>query len=430
MRVRRPLACLTVLLLLAAIAGVPLRQRIERNRSAEATARAAVAAAGAAPVVDGGAAYDDADGESPAPQGRRQTRCNLISPRRPTAEPARSPLTDALGWLARHAQSEGSWGMVAEVVEGEIWTPEAATALSLLAFIGAGYTERTRQRWDEVDLGPLIARGLSWLADRPPGDARTAALTSLALSESVGLSGSDVFRPAAQRALEDLLSRQAGDGSWGDPDSAPWGAMALASARISGLEVPDAAVERAKSWFAARLGQGGTPADVVGWLLLTHDRRNPSAVRILRASTNALPTPENLSFASAYFGSLAAFQFDGPGGPVDRRWVHAIRSSFAAGVLPQDGEGRTSDVVLNALGALSLERYDAYTSHGRPPGEPLEPLPPDPEPEPEGLRMGEEAPESYDAEFDPDRLRMGDEMEPIPEGPGSPEPSEESPEPR
>ncbi|MBI2924017.1 MAG: hypothetical protein HYY18_23415 [Planctomycetes bacterium] len=435
MPVRRTLACLTILLLLAALAGVPLKQRTERKRSETAAQQASPAADPGTSHATGREGAEGAEAPVPEPGGRRQIRRNAAVPK---SAPARAPLSavsETLVWLARHANADGSWGMVAEVVDGGVWTPETATALALLAFLGAGYTDMTRETWDSTEIGPVVGRGLRWLADRPAGDSQSVALTALALSEHFGLTGRSEFRPRAEAALEDLVRRQIEDGSWGDPAVAPWGAMALVSAQISGIDVPEIAGIRARNWFALRMEANGSPADALGWMLLARCHTRYDVRRLMRASTHSLPSAENLSFTDAYLGSLAAFRYDGPGGEVDKRWVAALDRALARSVRPRGGwdgdAGGTSAVVRNALGTLSLERYYAYANvfgDAWADADPLPPLPLEPEPDPDRLAMGEEAPESYEPEQDADRLRMGEEAELSPPDPGSPEPSEASPE--
>lgn len=416
MRMRKTLACVLLLLLLAGLAAAPMRTHVARERAGD-EAEIGTGEAGSAAAVAGDVA---APAETADPtlgyRGRVGSRRAIVAPAHHPEPAPRSAVELTLRWLARHANPDGSWGQVAEPLEGGVWTTDGATAVAVLALLGAGYTHSSRESWAGVQVGPLLARALEWMSDRQPGDAHSLALTAAALSEAWGLSNAEALRPPAERALERLVQRQLDDGSWGDPDLSPWAALALASAACSGLDVPASARDRAQAWFSERLEAGGSPPDLLGWMLLSHGQNHPASFHIMRASTHALPSPDSFTFTSAYLGSLAAFRFDGPGGPVDKRWVQALHFTLARRVQEDGGwdgdTGTTSAVVRNALGTLSLERYYAYANVSGVKGKPEDPLPPlpmEPEPDPGQLSMGEDAPEFYEPERDPDSLRMGDD---------------------
>src|SRR5262245_19564485 len=204
---------------------------------------------------------------------------------------------EGLRWLLRHQNPDGSWGAdtlhercIPEtrcVQPDPELTPfhnEGLTSLPLLAFLGAGYSNDSKQ--DIVDtvkgkrhrLGEVVKNGLQWLAKRQKADGSFSAektfmyneaLATLALAEAYGLTQNRYWRDFAQKGVDFLVSAQlaAPDGKglrgWRyvsraeaekklgeDPEYAKnnfhrsdtsvtgWVVMALKSAEISGLKVP------------------------------------------------------------------------------------------------------------------------------------------------------------------------------------------------
>src|SRR5207249_4519260 len=115
---------------------------------------------------------------------------------------------------------------------------------------GAGHTHREGE-WKDT-----IRRGLSALRDRQLADGSfddgtkhgyADALCLLALAEAYGLTRSEQIGDLAKKSVAYFVKRQAASGGWryqpgdGDADSSvtAWVAMALASAKKGGLQVPE-----------------------------------------------------------------------------------------------------------------------------------------------------------------------------------------------
>ncbi|KAF0245990.1 MAG: hypothetical protein FD180_1133 [Planctomycetota bacterium] len=346
-------------------------------------------------------------------KGRLSTRRNLVA-----RSPARAPekpdsVSSALRWLVKSQNASGSWGNASEDLDGTRWSPASATALAVLALLGAGHTSNSKELWDAGSPGEAVKRAEGWLAGvRPAGD-REAALVTLSLSESFGMTRREEMGEVVRRAVAGLEARQRPDGSWGDSVESAWAVMALKSAELAEVEVDARVKEAARSWCSNRL-ETGTPADVMVWIFLTHER-NPALARILNESAQRLPTAEAPAFEASYFGRLAAFQYDGPGGQLDKSWREALKRSHVA-TQEEDGgwnghSGWTSRVVGNSLAALSLEFYYAYANvwSGEPKDEAKAPeavAVPMPLPD-EALPMGDRAPEDPVQDSGSD-LPMGD----------------------
>lgn len=323
-------------------------------------------------------------------------RTNLVRTTPAARQAAVPPANAALHWLASRQNADGSFGSGCEDVGGEMWTPAGATSLSLLSFYALGWTHASKDRWNGAAPGDVIARGENWLRSCRPASDRDQALVSLALCESAGLSPGDEAKETAALAVQRLLERQRGDGSWEAPRDTVWAAMALSSARVSGMEVPERNLELLSSWLNVRLAEGGGEAEAFAWLLLRGKRHHPALRGIIYDSARNLPGEKDPDFSRCYFGSLAAFHYnDGPGsnGP-DLHWVNGLRRSL---VMSADKNGgwsgdiaTTGAVVRNALGSMSLVRFSRTSSSIS--GPPVD-LPPLDDPDPEtGLAMGDSAP--------------------------------------
>src|SRR6185436_9838102 len=137
------------------------------------------------------------------------------------------------------------------------------TGLSVLAFLGAGYTPVSKDEFaDPADptrilrFGEVVKKGLQWLiAHQDPegcvGERGTKYLynhsvAALALSEAYGMTASAPVRDPAQKAIDFLIAAQNPGKAWrysargGDNDSSVsgWAVMALKSAELSELSFP------------------------------------------------------------------------------------------------------------------------------------------------------------------------------------------------
>jgi len=184
----------------------------------------------------------------------------------------------ALDWLARHQDADGRWdGGTARYEDGTAvqgdddftvhcppgqtcfgecayWEADTAlTGLSLLTYLGAGYTHK------DGKFATTVGNGLDFLLaqQKSDGDLRGPskavgmychAMATLALCEAYALSLDDRLRDPAERAVSFLDRGRAQDGqAWRYEPSAPvgdtsilgWVVMALKSAREVGLRVPD-----------------------------------------------------------------------------------------------------------------------------------------------------------------------------------------------
>lgn len=160
-----------------------------------------------------------------------------------------------LRWLKRNQRSDGSWSLMGPYEgKGGRENQEAATAMALIAFQGAGYTH---QEADNSEFTECVAQGRSFLLRRQrdsgtffrKGDVNhpfyTHALGTIALCELYGMTQDEDLRIPAQRAVDFCVRSQSENGGWryvygqgGDLSVTGWVLMGLQSARMAGLDVP------------------------------------------------------------------------------------------------------------------------------------------------------------------------------------------------
>jgi hypothetical protein len=278
------------------------------------------------------------------------------------------------------------------------------TSVSLLCFLGAGYGHNAKQfvvdtvKAKKSELGKdVVLKALKWLVaqQQPDGSfgdpSRRAlyndAIAALALSEAYGLTQNRTWKEPAQKAINFLCTAQKnnpkGTGKWGwryvtpqdiennraeyganekgylqdlydaDTSVTGWCVMALKSAMVSGLEVPQESIDGALAfikWCSTSNGLVGYYApetagiDIAGdhaeeykyhhpamasvamcvrifleqniedpYLKLSADqivKSLPSAEQDPKAKTKSL-----IDYYYWYYGSLALNQLDGPDSP-------------------------------------------------------------------------------------------------------------------
>ncbi len=197
--------------------------------------------------VDLAAALAGGDGyESRTGGGRR----NLVAVGGGSAA-SESSVERSPRWSARHQSADGSFRSLE--LGGTEDRTELDTALILLGWLGAGYTDEQGRYADN------IRRALQYLASRSDGsgsigsDLLTQAVSTLALAEAHGMTNR--YAEPAQKAVQALSNRILRDPllpiALSDASAFPsgaqnvaWMTMALKSAKLAGLEVPQEAFDR------------------------------------------------------------------------------------------------------------------------------------------------------------------------------------------
>ena len=305
-----------------------------------------------------------------------------------------SAVIAALRWLARHQNPDGSWsaqGFSRNCLSGRCSGPgetdydPGVTGLSLLAFLGAGYTSMSKDDRDMIDpafpdrplhFGETVKRGLQWMITQQDPEGCVGergmkylynhAIAALALSEGYGMTGLEILRGPAQKSIDFLISAQNPGKGWrysarcGDNDTSVtgWAVMALKSAELSALSVPPGAFAGALTWLneatekngyyrvgynAAGTGKVFVPgkneqfADhpsmsavaVLSRIFIQKSQKEPAltAANFLAGDLPAWKAGQ-VDFYYWYYASLALFQLDGPKGGFWSKWNEPMKSAI------------------------------------------------------------------------------------------------------
>ena len=329
---------------------------------------------------------------------------------------------NALAWLARHQDELGFWdaskygsgrGPNADVADlnlpedrkrtrqqSGIQADTGVSALSLLAFLAAGYTNEEGQYADNVD------RAIRWLmsqqrADGFVGGASTYfaanyshGMVTYALAEALGMQSNPDGFPELRKAVRDAVNYSISiqlsvDGGWrysrssteGDMSLFGWHLMAIKSAEIAGVPIPETVRQRLigflrdrslgpnKGLAAYRPGEQITPAMTAEALfckqILGIKRDNPQSQEAASYLLQHRPRLSQWNLYYWYYGTLAMYQF---GGTEWELW-NSVTRDVLVDAQRNDGDLAGSwdpigpwgpyggRVYSTALGALCLEVY-------------------------------------------------------------------------
>lgn len=180
-----------------------------------------------------------------------------------------------LAFLQKYQSADGSWslhnfGAGEPDFENErpaLVSDTAATGLSLMAFLGAGFTHVDYQYKGNV------GRGLQFLIDNQKKDGDlyvqiegggsnavwlySHSIAAIALCEAYGMTQDPKLREPAQKAIDFIVSSQHPDrGGWrysprfgSDTSVTGWMMMALYSGRHADLDVPPETFEKIEDWL-------------------------------------------------------------------------------------------------------------------------------------------------------------------------------------
>ena len=180
----------------------------------------------------------------------------------------------ALAWLGSAQSDDGRWdvdgfktlkecGGAGDLANEDMFV----TGMSLLAYLGAGYTHIDGMHKETV------RKGLDWLlnCEKENGDFRGAgqmygqAIATAALCESYSLTGDERLLAPARRAVQFIVNSQTSESGWryaprdeNDTSVTGWQILALKSAQIAGIAVPDKTFQWTELWLdKVRQGHGG-----------------------------------------------------------------------------------------------------------------------------------------------------------------------------
>jgi hypothetical protein len=327
----------------------------------------------------------------------------------------------ALKWLAAHQGGDGRWdadGFDADCDCGGLgkgWHGEdvpcpfdrEVTALSTLAFLGAGHTHRADGPYKDT-----VGRALVWMKGGSGGTVFGTAYATQAMAEAYDMTGDEELKPAVEAGIRELLGSRQRDGAWryfpmevSDVPTTTAVVVALRVAEEAGFEVDkaykepaiamlDKLVDRktgrvAYHWGAEQLGYTPTTANASSALLVRSwlgamrtpeaalsmravaDRRPKWSIKYKRMKVGGVEREVQIGNLDLYGWWHATEALARAGGPDWTAWNDALKKALfghqrptghAAGSWDPEGTyGKVGGrVFATALGALMLESYWRY----------------------------------------------------------------------
>lgn len=181
-----------------------------------------------------------------------------------------------LKWLAKHQQYDGRWPLkrydadiflcdcCSEFENDVVDMDTAGTALGVLPFLGAGITpERSpRERPEFAKYKKNVEKALAWLVKKQEkngnlgGTFYAHALGVMALCEAYALTADEELKAACQLAVKYMLDGQHVAGGWrygpkqdGDMSATGWIFLAIRTAQLSGVTIPNSYLEKAEKFI-------------------------------------------------------------------------------------------------------------------------------------------------------------------------------------
>jgi hypothetical protein len=330
-----------------------------------------------------------------------------------------------LRYLASVQHEDGAWGSRDRFDDKYGLVFVGKTGLCLLAFLGAGHSPSSNTEYSATTaraIDVLLAQQDPQNGSFGPSSAYGHGIATYALAECYALTKDDRLRPPLVAAVAWILQNQGprrdkrNVGGWGyfspqlprEDDYArtsvsAWMVMALESAKLSGIAVPEAAVARARGFFEqawdrdnqwfrynhkpSRVNSAwptlpaSTPAGAFCLMLMGVDKddervvaaadytaeRRPTEYRRFDDDAFVLRAAGNVYFW--YYGSLCCFL---AGGEAWQRWNETLRTVLPAGQQkdgsfpPIDvyagyaGDNKNDRSYTTAMCVLSLEVYYRY----------------------------------------------------------------------
>jgi hypothetical protein len=268
----------------------------------------------------------------------------------------------ALEWLAEHQRPNGSWSLLHaqgscngrcrnEGSKDRFDT--AATGLSLLAFLGAGYTHRDGVHRETVRRGIYFL--LQVIEETPQGGSflyqsdrgmYNHGIAAFALCEAYQLTADQDLLKPAQQAIDFIVTAQNYRGGWGYLPEKPgdltisgWQLMALKSAFAAQLEIPPMTILRTDHFLDSQQHESGIyfgygkPGEsptctAIGQLIRLFRGRSHSDPTILDAAD--FFTRRGLSTSDVYYNYYASLFLFHVGSPFWDRWNPALREHLVA----------------------------------------------------------------------------------------------------
>lgn len=305
-------------------------------------------------------------------EGRRSRNRAELAIQRGGSLESEKAVEAALEWLAAHQQPDGRWSLQHHLgsCNGRCSNPgspdrfdPAATGLSLLAFLGAGYTHLEGKYQQNVRRGIYYLRqiaeqtpkGYSFLHLSDRG-MYNQGIVAFALCEAYQLTQDPDLKELCQKTIDFGVYSQSYQGGWGYLPKQPgdltisgWQMMSLKSARAAELDVSPTPLFKASHFLKSQLAEDKVnyfyrvPEDrsitctAIGILLrmfLGESWTHPNIVSGLRLVANHNDYGKDIYFR--YYATLVLFH---AGGPLWEEWNNRCRDYL---ISTQSQEGHES----------------------------------------------------------------------------------------
>ena len=296
----------------------------------------------------------------------------------------------AIEWLSKVQEKDGRWDT--RKFQAETDYDVGGTALALLCYYGWGARHDRPGKYQNN-----VKKALEWLLAQQREDGSLArrgmmyshAIAAIALCEAYGITKDDNIKSSALAAIEYTINSQHQErGGWryspgqdSDTSVTGWQLMALHSARMAGLELPEKPFDLARRWldFAGGGEHGGlygyqSPSDISRAMVATGmfcrqlDMVPPSSPKMIESAELMKRYPirdNNPDLYYIYYGTLALYQHQGP---IWQQWNNnlkrilpdiQIKSGSLAGSwdLSRSNTKGGGRIASTTLAILSLEVY-------------------------------------------------------------------------
>ncbi len=319
-------------------------------------------------------------------------RFNRVARGHSTNAATESAVIAALRWLARHQDADGSWKASTfhkQCISGKCSGTgmddydTGLTSLSLLAFLGAGFSHLSRDEYvDPVEpsrklkFGLVVKNAMQWLiahqdpegcvGERTPKFMYNHAIAALALSEAYGMTSTQLLKEPAQKAIDFIIASQNPGRGWryssrcgeNDTSVSGWAIMALKSAELSELAFPRSSYDGMINWLDETTSPNGyykvgytardqgkvfvpnkneqwddhpsmTAVAVMARIFMQKKKGDPAlgGVHLMAADLPEWKS-HRVDFYYWYYASLAMFQYDGPEGGMWKKWKGPMENAL------------------------------------------------------------------------------------------------------
>ena len=260
-------------------------------------------------------------------------------------------VVEGLRWLKRNQASDGRWLLDGNFKDRGTANDIAGTAFGLLPLLGAGKTHKAGK---DNDYDKPVEKALLYLIrkqDRKTGNfgggMYAHGLATIAMCEAYGLTQDPALRRPAQMAVNFIVRAQHSGGGWrytpgqaGDTSVVGWQVMALKSAQMAGLDVPEVTMRKAQLYLErvcdpanegyGYVGPGSTPTmSAVGLLCRQYLQAwGPQNLRLIKGIDNNIKRYPPGTMQNMYYFYYATQVMHHFGGSAWTDWNNKMRDTL------------------------------------------------------------------------------------------------------